>query len=94
MRGEVRSTTEPHVSPCFHITLKNSKSEGEDYLIQQEGNGSEGEGPAILVGEVGLVGLGPVQHLIVDTGDVQHQTDHQRKTWSRERPSSSGNNLP
>lgn len=53
---------------------------GGSYLSEQEGYGSEGKGPAILVAEVGLIGLGSVQHFIIDVGDVQHQTNDQRKT--------------
>ena len=46
------------------------------YLGEEEGDGGEGEGPAVLVAEVGVVGLGPVQHLVVDAGDVENQTHH------------------
>lgn len=53
---------------------------GGSYLSEQEGYGSEGKGPAILVAEVGLIRLGSVQHLIIDVGDVQHQTNDQRET--------------
>ena len=35
------------------------------------------EGPSVLVAEVGIVGLGPVQHLIVDAGDVEHEANNQ-----------------
>lgn len=51
------------------------------YLSKQEGNGRECEGPAVLIAEVGLVTLGPVQHFIINVGDVQDQADHQRETW-------------
>lgn len=46
------------------------------YLSEQEGEGSEGKRPAILVGEVDLTALCSVQHLIIYAGDVQYQTHH------------------
>ena len=49
------------------------------HLSEQEGDGSEGEGPAVLVAEVELTAPGPVEHLIVDAGDVQNQAHHQRQ---------------
>ena len=50
------------------------------HLSEQEGDGSEGKGPAVLVGKIGLAALSPVQHLIIYTGDVQHQAHHQSQT--------------
>lgn len=50
------------------------------YLSEQEGDGSKGKGPAVLVAEVGLISSGSVQHFVINVGDVQHQTDHQRET--------------
>lgn len=40
------------------------------YLSEQEGDGSKRKGPAILITEIHLTTLSPVQHLIIDTGDV------------------------
>lgn len=54
------------------------------YLSEQEGDGSEGKRPAVLVAEVGLVGFGSVQHFVVNVGDVQHQSHHQRETCEME----------
>lgn len=52
-------------------------------LFEQEGRGSEGEGPAIVVVEE-LFGLsGPVHHLIINTGDVEHQADHQTEACTQ-----------
>lgn len=51
------------------------------HLGEQERDGGECKGPAVLVGEKGLTALSPVQHFIVYTGDVQHQTHHQSQTW-------------
>ena len=51
------------------------------HLSEQEGDGGEGKGPAILVGKIGLAALSPVQHFIINTGDVQHQAHHQSQTW-------------
>lgn len=51
------------------------------HLCEQEGGGSEGEGPSIFVGEVGLAAFSPVQNFIVYTGDVENQTHHQSQTW-------------
>lgn len=51
------------------------------HLSEQEGDGGEGKGPAILVGKIGLAALSPVQHFIINTGDVQHQAHHQGQTW-------------
>lgn len=54
------------------------------YLSEQEGDGSEGKRPAVLVAEVGLIGFGSVQHFVVNVGDVQHQSHHQRETCEME----------
>lgn len=51
-----------------------------EYLFQQEGRGSEGEGPAVMVVEELLWLSGTVHHLVVDAGDVQDQTNHKTKT--------------
>lgn len=51
------------------------------HLGEQKGDGSEGKGPAVLVGKIGLVALSPVQHFIVYTRDVQHQAHDQSQTW-------------
>lgn len=51
------------------------------YLSEQEGDGSECEWPAILVAEVSLISFGPVQHFIINVGDVQDQTNNQRQTY-------------
>lgn len=51
-----------------------------EYLFQQEGGCSEGEGPAVAIVEE-LLGLpGSVHHLIINTGDVQDQTNDQTET--------------
>lgn len=50
------------------------------HLREQEGEGSEGKGPSVLVGKVGLAALRPVQHFVIYTGDVQNQTHHQSQT--------------
>lgn len=50
------------------------------HLSEQEGDGSKGEGPAVLVGKIGVTAFSPVQHFIIYTGDVQHQTHHQSQT--------------
>lgn len=50
------------------------------HLSEQEGGGSKGEGPAVLVGKIGVTAFSPIQHFIIYTGDVQHQTDHQSQT--------------
>ena len=47
------------------------------YLGEQEGDGGEGEGPAVLVAEVGLAAAGPGEHLVIYSGDIQNQTHHQ-----------------
>ena len=52
---------------------------GLSYLGEHERDGGEGEGPAVLVAEVELTAPGPVEHLIVDAGDVQNQAHHQRQ---------------
>lgn len=50
------------------------------HLSEQEGEGSKSKGPAVLIGKIGLAALRPVQHFIVYTGNVQHQTHHQSQT--------------
>lgn len=50
------------------------------YLCEEEGDGSKREGPAILIAEICFITLGPVQHLIINAGDVENQTHHQRQT--------------
>lgn len=50
------------------------------HLSEQEGDGSKGKGPAVVVAEVRLAGLGLVQHFVVDVGDVENQSDHQGET--------------
>lgn len=40
------------------------------YLSEQEGDGREGERPAVFVAEVRFVCLRSVQHLIIDVGDI------------------------
>lgn len=50
------------------------------YLSEQEGNGSKGKRPAVVVAEIRLVGFGSVQHFVIDVGDVENQSDHQRET--------------
>lgn len=50
------------------------------YLSEQEGDGSEGKRPAVLIAEIRLITLGPAEHLIIYAGDVEHQTNHQRQT--------------
>lgn len=52
------------------------KPRTECYLSEQEGDSREGERPAVLVAEVGFVGLSSVQHFITDVGDIQHQTNY------------------
>lgn len=53
-------------------------------LFEQEGRGSEGKRPAVMVVEE-LLGLpGPVHHLIINTGDVEHQAHHQTEAWEDE----------
>lgn len=58
------------------IVSKNTLS----YLSEQEGDGSKGERPAVLVAEVSFIRFGSVQHFIVNVRDVQNQPDDQRQT--------------
>lgn len=58
---------------------------GEVYLSQKERDGREGKRPAVLVVEIGLCVLGPVEHLVVDAGDVEHQAHHQREACGKAR---------
>lgn len=58
---------------------------GWSYLSKQEGNGSKGKRPAVIVAKVRLVGFGSVQHFVVDVGDVENQSNHQRETCERYR---------
>ncbi len=51
-----------------------------DYLFKQEGGGGEGEGPAVVVVEELLWLSGSVHHLIINTGDIQDQANHQTET--------------
>ena len=54
------------------------------YLGEQEGDGGEGEGPAVLVVEEGLATAGPAEHLVVYSGDVQNKTHNKSKAWWKE----------
>lgn len=53
------------------------------YLFEQEGRGSEGEGPAVAVVEELLWLSGSVHHLVVDAGDVEDQAHHQAEACGR-----------
>lgn len=55
----------------------------EIYLRQKERDGSEGKGPSVLVVEIGLRVLGPVEQLIVDAGDVENQAHDQREACGK-----------
>lgn len=79
-----------HIYVCLHlkklvlsweITQTRQKAKLKRvYLRQQEGEGGKGKGPAILIAEIGFITFSPVQHLIVDAGDVENKTHHQRET--------------
>lgn len=64
----------------LHLHFYNTYFIHVSYLSEQKGDGSKGKRPAILVAEVGLITFGPVQHFIVNVGDVQHKTNNQRQT--------------
>lgn len=64
------------------------------YLSEQEANGRKGKRPAVIVAEIRLVGFGSVQHFVVDVGDVENQSNHQRETCEIDRPLCTSKNLP
>lgn len=76
---EKRNTVNHHTRASKVILNFYASPEGSD-LSQQKGDGSEGKGPAVLVGEKSLAALHPVQHLIIYAGDVEHQAHHQGQT--------------
>lgn len=62
---------------------KREKSDSKwwcSHLSEQEGDGSERKRPAVLIAEIRLITLGPVEHLVIYAGDVENQTHHQRQT--------------
>lgn len=50
-------------------------------LFEKEGWGGKGKGPAVVVIEELLWFPGPIHHLIINTGNVEHQAHHQTEAW-------------
>lgn len=72
---DAASTAVPNSSKSHFFFLCSAS-----HLSEQEGEGSKGKGPAVLIGKIGLTALRPVQHFIIYTGNVQHQAHHQSQT--------------
>lgn len=68
---------QPHVfmHACIRVCVTRF-----NHLFKQEGGGSEGEGPAVMVVEELLRLSGSVHHLVIDAGDIQDQTYHETET--------------
>lgn len=58
---------------------KEHNNSTDTYLCQQKGDSSKGKGPAIFVAEISLITFTSIQHLVIDAGDVKHETHHQRQ---------------
>lgn len=60
------------------------------YLREKERDGREGKRPSVFVIEERFRVLGPVQHLIINAGYVEHQPHHQGQTWGETKEKDGG----